>query len=225
MASGDASLANARATQKVVDHLNGVEAGLKSPAFIPFYEEAKAEAAGDALVGIEHDNAWIERRAKELYKEDKAKHSMSGDFPEFVHRNDLPDLLARLDQSKCTDEKTQEAYDKIIAEHYKKSADAEREIISREDIIGEQVAKRTKEIEKELAEKSWQDRMKANKVTLTFLRSAMLCLLIPIFSMFPGNWKFCQLLPLIGVIWLNWKPMRDLHKMMKDLKNERISPS
>jgi hypothetical protein len=218
------SLDNARKAQKIIDEIKEVEGVVSTPSN-PFREAAAAEAASDALVGIERDDAWIKQRAKEIYKASKAVKSMSGDFPEYVSRKDLPDLLARLDQCKCTDEATQEAYNKIIAEHYKRSAVAEREIISRESVMQEEIEKRTVEIKKILEENSYQDRMKANKATLTFLRSAMLAILIPIFSMLPGNWKFCQMLPLIGIVWLNWKPMRALRKMMKDLKNERVSPS
>jgi hypothetical protein len=226
MASGDASLANSRAAQRVVDHLNGEGAGLKSPALIPFYEEAKAEAAGDALVGIEHDDAWIKARARELYRESKARKPVD-ELPEYISQKDLSDVIKKLGKDEYGNEEAQGVFNCLISDYCKQAEVATRETISREDIIKEQVAKRTKEIEKELAEKSWQERMKTNKVTLTFLRSAMLCLLIPIVGAIApsGAWKLLQIIPLIGVVWLNWKPMRDLNKMMKDLKNEHISQS
>lgn len=220
----DDTWTNIAKAEAIIKEMNEVEGVVSTPSN-PFWEAAAAEAASDALVGCQRDRQWIKQRAKEIYKASKEKTSMSGDFPEYISRKDLPGLLDRLNQSKCTDERTQETFDKIIAEHYKKSAVAEREIISRETIMQEEIEKRTVEIKKILEEQSYQDRMKTSKTTLTFLRSAMLAILIPIFGMLPGNWKFCQMLPLIGVVWLNWKPMRDLGKMMKDLKNERISPT
>ena len=215
----DDTWSNVAKAEAIIKEMNEVEGAVSAPSN-PFWEAAAAEAANDALVGVQRDEKWIKQRAKEIYKASKAKEktSMSGNFPEYISRKDLPDLLARLDQFKCTDEKTQETYNKIIAEHYKKSAVAEREIVSREAIMQEYIDKRTAENKKTLEEQSYQDRMKTNKATLTFLRSAMLALLIPILGMLPGSWKFCQMLPLVGIVWLNWRPMRDLNKMMKDLK-------
>jgi len=223
MASGDASLANTRKTQQALDWIEEVEGVVSTPSN-PFWEAATAEAAGDALIGIDRSSEWVKKRTRELFKEAKSR-AVEEELPEYIRREDLSEIILKLNRDEYETYEAQKVFNDLISNHYAKAEAATKVTISRETVIQEEVAKRVEEIEKVLAEKSWQDRMKSNKATLTFLSSAMLCIMIPIFSMLPGNWKFCQMLPLIAIAYINWKPMRELGKMMKDLKNERVSPS
>jgi hypothetical protein len=227
MPDADASLAAAGEAQKVVAHLNGEGSQGSSPnpfQKTPFHAAAEAEAADDALVGIQRSPEWISARVKELYKEALNREPKDDNrLPEFIHRKDLPSILAKLDRDEV-DHVAQKVYNEIISIHYTKAEAAARETISREAVIVEEFEKRVAVIKAELNEKSHQDRLKTNRATLTFLRSAMLVLLIPILGMLPGSWRFFQLFPLIVVVWLNWKPFMAVNKMMRDLQKESIKP-
>ncbi len=206
---------------EVLNEIAATEAGLKSPASVPFFEAAIAEAAGDALVGIDRDEDWAKRRTKELFKQARDL-VPAGTLPEYIHQEDLADVIRELDKDGYGNIKAQETYRAIIADHCEKYKSACRSVFAQEEIIQEEVVSRTKAIKDELEEKNYQDRKRSAAMMLALMRSMPLVLLIPVLgAVLPELWKPFQTLPLLGVVWLNWKSIRAVRKAMKDLENEQ----
>ena len=223
---GSATLHNALKALEAVDQMN-LEAGLNGPASNPFRKAAEAEAADDAMIGIQRDEAWIKTRAKAIFREEKARVKKPDEpLPDFLLRKDLPGILQVLYKCEYPDKVAQEAFDQIIAEQMNKSEVAIREGISVEKVILEEIEKRTKVVKEKLNEDNYQERLRHNKLTLTFLWSMMFSITIPILgAVLPKSLMPLQMLPLVFVLWINWKPMRAFHKAMKNLGKERVSAS
>lgn len=207
----EAERAKQRAKQALADPIN------------PFHAAAVAEAKDDSLIGIERNDEWIRKRGKELYEASRAQATAENRPEEFIPRRELIATFRRAVHGHL-DEQTNAAAAKIVQEQIDAAIIKDRAERPISDVIKDMGEKQIKAKVEELELKSYKERLRSATMSLLFIRSCMFVILIPIIGMFPSPWNSLQVIPVIIVAWLNWKPVREIHRVMKNIENERIKP-
>jgi hypothetical protein len=199
----------------------------------PFLAAAEMEAVDDALVGVQRDNAWIAKRAKEIYEERSNANIAAPMDKQFFPMGELISAFKMAYKGEIGEKYEKEAKELLEdmgQENDEKTAlaiEIDRMTRPVEATVQERIDQGIKGIKEKLESDHWEVRKQDAQRSFKLMWSMLLVGLIPIFGMLPGAWKSLQIIPLLIIVWTNWKPLVQLSREMKKIKenDDKIKPS